>query len=102
LLRRTRRDPRHLTGELAALSDGGCVGAVVRKGSFEHIPGAVEVGLVGDDEKQVLFAAAGGGYVEAPVRGRGGDYGEADINRVALAAVCRVGRFGEEERDGRP
>jgi hypothetical protein len=54
-----------LVGEVAALGDGGDVGAVEGEDRFEGVAGFGDVGGVGDDAHQVVVAAAGGGDVQA-------------------------------------
>ena len=74
-------------GEVAALGDGGDVGAVVGEDAVEDVAGFGEVVGVGDDVDAVLVAAAGGADVEAAVGGGGGGEGDADVDGVALVAV---------------
>ena len=54
-------------GEGAALGGGGDVDPVTGEDVFEEVAGVVEIGGLGDDEDQVLFAAACRADVEPPV-----------------------------------
>jgi hypothetical protein len=80
-------DTRHLAGGVAALDDGGNVGAVVCEYAFEHVTRGSVVGVVGDDEEPVHLPAAGSADVEAAVAGGLGDDGDADVDGIGLVAV---------------
>ncbi len=85
----SRRARRRLVlfGELAALGDGGDVGAVHGEDAFEDVPGLGHVGAVGDDMDRVLLAAAGDGDVQAAAGGRLAGEVDADGDGVGLVAV---------------
>ena len=85
-----------LAGEVAALGDGGDVGAVVGEDGVEDVAGFAEVGGVGDDVDAVVVAAAGRADVQAAVGGGAGDEGEGDVDGVALVAVLG-GRVAEPD-----
>ena len=69
---RPRRHDGDLAGEVAALGDGGEVGAVVGQDVLEDVAGFGRVGGVGDDEEVVGVASAGGADVQAAVGGGAG------------------------------
>ena len=81
---RCRRDGG---GELAALGDGGEVGAVGGEDGFEDVACLVEVVGVGDDADGVVLLAAGDADVQAAPCGGGGDELGAGGDGVGLVAV---------------
>jgi len=64
------------SGEVAAHAGGGSVGAVAGEDLLERVDGVAQVVAVGDDQDQVLVAAAGGSDVQPATGGRrGGERG---------------------------
>ena len=82
-----RRLGRLLLGEVAALGDGGDVGAVEGEDRLEGVSGFGDVGAVGDHAEHVLVAAAGGGDVQAAAGRHRRDERHAVVDGVGLVAV---------------
>ena len=95
---------RDLAGEVAALGDGGDVGAVVGQDVLEDVAGFGRVGGVGDDEEVVGVASSGRADVQAAVGGGAGDELVGDVDGVALVAVLgrRVPQAGRARGHTRP